>query len=212
LTPDGSDDSVGSATTESVRMQCVSCEEPIRDGDDVRCAECSDVRCCECDESVVDNNDPNALYRPVYCARCHRSKDQQQDKQVGALNAIRLLATGRSGVEWDEVRAQLKGAGISVHAQPPEESIARQVPSRVETTPTNTVVATFINSNAGVASVTELARIIGATEGMVRAWARAHPENVRRIGSTFCFTLKSAGQLLRDFSERSDDDPEELEQ
>lgn len=154
--------------------------------------------------------------------------------QVRALEAIRLLATGRAGPEWDEVREQLKSAGVlpgvdeeardaalaELHAQLRDprfsglQSRAQRVASAPAENNQRTIpedVAAFINSNAGVASVSELAALIDETEGRVRAWARENTESVRRLGSTFCFTLSAARLLLDDFAEQDGDDPEETD-
>jgi len=63
----------------------------------------------------------------------------------------------------------------------------------------------FFDDNAGVASVSELATLLDESEGRIRAWARANPDNVRRIGSTFCFTPEAAELLLTDFEEQDED-------
>ncbi len=48
----------------------------------------------------------------------------------------------------------------------------------------------FFSENGGVASVNELAALIDCDEGAVRRWARDN--NIRRIGSTFVFSLEVA--------------------
>jgi hypothetical protein len=67
-------------------------------------------------------------------------------------------------------------------------------------------VADSMRRNAGILSVNELAAIVNADEGRVRRWAREHPQEVRRLGSTFAFTLDAARALIAEFATKPDDE------
>ncbi len=51
-------------------------------------------------------------------------------------------------------------------------------------------IESFFQSNGGVASVNEVAELLQCDEGAVRGWARK--QGIRRIGSTFAFSLETA--------------------
>ena len=59
----------------------------------------------------------------------------------------------------------------------------------------------FLSKHGGVMSVTELADVLEADEGAVRRWARAN--DVRRIGSTFCFARETALECAESIQNRS---------
>src|SRR5688572_11259788 len=65
-------------------------------------------------------------------------------------------------------------------------------------------VKRFFASHGGVASVAEVAGIIGESEHDVRAWARAN--GVRRLGSTIAFDVSSALQCADDLCGEADED------
>jgi hypothetical protein len=75
----------------------------------------------------------------------------------------------------------------------------------------DTDIVEFFDEHANVASVSELATLLDESEGRIRAWAREHPDDVRRIGSTFCFTPESAELMLTDFESEEGLDDEDFD-
>ena len=62
----------------------------------------------------------------------------------------------------------------------------------------------WFEENDGVVGVSELSSFIGESENEVRRYAREN--GMRRIGSTFVFTLEDAEAFLAEGDEEGDDD------
>jgi hypothetical protein len=60
----------------------------------------------------------------------------------------------------------------------------------------------FLDKNGGVASVSEMAELLGLEEGVVRRWAREN--DVRRLGSTFAFDRETAAECADDLLAEDD--------
>ena len=67
----------------------------------------------------------------------------------------------------------------------------------------------WFEDNGGVASVVEVAGLLDVDENYVRRFAREN--DVRRIGSTFVFSLQVAEDLADELAEPDEDDEEDDE-
>jgi hypothetical protein len=68
----------------------------------------------------------------------------------------------------------------------------------------------FMDQQDGVASVSELAAVLEVDEQVVRRWARDH--NIRRLGSTFVFSVDAARELEADLFGDEEDDEDDGEE
>ena len=65
----------------------------------------------------------------------------------------------------------------------------------------------FFATNGGVASVNEVAVLLDSDESAVRQWAREN--EVKRVGSTFVFTVEAALDCAQDLEEDEEDEEDE---